>query len=110
MAYTVQKAKLVDRTLKKEVRRRKRNGSLNFTGKVDRPPYKDLLRLMGSIRRREQDAVHTPGPGLPPEKLDSYADYFTQELNSQISNYHNLGSKVRYSKIVDWGKTSSGLL
>ena len=53
MAYTAQKAKLVDRTLKKEVRCRKRNGSLNFVGEVDRLPYNDLLGLMNSMRRRK---------------------------------------------------------
>ena len=56
-------------------------GILSSVNKVDRMPYRDLLRPMNCIYRRRQDKTRSPGPELSPDKLNSYADYYVQEFD-----------------------------
>ena len=95
MVRIVQQAKVVDKQLKREVRRRKRSGFLNFVDDVNRLPNKDILRLMSSMRRRRQDDMHVPAPGLSPDKMSTYVGYFETEFKSSIATEVNAKDRVR---------------
>ena len=77
-------ARLAQKRLRKEVRRRKRTGFISFTECVASKSLPEAMRQMSSIRRRHQNPKCAPGPGLSVDRLDTYADHFSEVFSSHV--------------------------
>ena len=101
------KAKEAHRRLRKEVRRRKREGFLAFTEAVASKPVAEAKKWMSSIRRRLQDPNREPGPGLSVDRLDTYAEHFAKVFSSETWKAPEHGQRITATK--DLGLTHGDL-
>ena len=94
--------------LRKEVRRRKREGFIAFTDAVASNPIAEAKRWMSSIRRRLQDPNRVPGQGLSTSRLEAYADYFAGIFSSETRK--SLPDSQRITSTKDLGLTYRDLI
>ena len=101
-------AKEAHRRLRKEVRRRKREGFIAFIDAVASKPIAEAKRWMSSIRRRLQDPNRVPGPGLSTNRLEAYADHFAGIFSSETRK--SLQDSQRITPTKDLGLTYRDLI
>ena len=91
-------ARQAQKQLRKEVRRRKRSGFTAFTESVASKPLPEAMRQISSIRRRLQDPNRAPGQGLVVDKLDTYADHFSQVFSSHLWKEPSGSERIKVTK------------